>query len=154
MRTVELLLREPVQDLGVPGDVVLVAAGYARNYLLPRHMAVAATAENKRIVAKRRTAYDSEMREKAAQLEALASALEGVVIQASEKADANGHLYGSVNPARIAELLVAAGHLVVEKQVRVDAPIRKCGEHGLRIHLHEDQYASIVLKVSAEGANA
>ncbi|MFT5152062.1 MAG: large subunit ribosomal protein L9 [Planctomycetota bacterium] len=152
MKSVEVLLREPVQDLGAPGDVVIVAAGYARNYLVPRKLAVAATAENKRIVVKRRAAYDKEMVEKAAQLAALASALDGVRIVAVEKADDNGHLYGSVNAARISELLTAAGHGVAEKQVRLEQPIRKCADHDVRIHLQANEYVNITLEVKREGA--
>ncbi|MBV1889209.1 MAG: 50S ribosomal protein L9 [Proteobacteria bacterium] len=152
MKSVEILLREPVKDLGAPGDVVKVAAGYARNYLLPRHLGVAATDENKRIVVKRRAAYDKELVVQAAALDALVGALEGVKIEAVEKADTHGHLYGSVNAARIAELLVAAGHGVTEKQVRLEAPVRKVGESEVVIHLQESTDVTITLLVSPEGA--
>ena len=151
MKTVEVLLREPVEDLGAPGDIVKVAAGYARNFLVPRRLAVTATEENKRIVAKRRAEYDKEMAEKAAQLAALASALEGVAVSTEEKADATGNLYGSVNAARIVELLAAAGHGVTEKQVRLAAPIRKCGEHEVLIHVQDETNVNIKLTVTPEG---
>ncbi len=151
MPDVEVLLRETVENLGVVGDVVRVRAGYARNYLLPRRLAVEATEENKRVMAKRRAAWEAQQARFAAEVEARVAALSQAKLRTEEKADENGHLYGSVNAARIAELLRAAGYPVEDDQVRLDKPIKRCGTHRVQVHVHGEHNAEIVLDVEPEG---
>ena len=115
MARVELMLRENVRYLGKVGDVVTVAAGYARNYLIPNKLAVKATAENRRVLARKRERIDAEEAARNAELAARVAVLEGMVLETTERSDENGHLYGSVNAARVAELLKAFSDL--EKRV-------------------------------------
>src|SRR5688500_406431 len=94
---VEVLLRDNVRDLGRCGDVVKVTPGYARNFLLPRRIAVEATEDNKRAMTRRRAVLDREEAQRTAEIEARVAALSGIVVKTSGKADDEGRLYGSVN---------------------------------------------------------
>ena len=94
---VEVLLRENIATLGRCGDLVKVAPGYARNYLLPRKLAVEANADNKKAMLRRRGRLDVEEAERAAEVQARVAGLAGLVLRTSGKADESGHLYGSVN---------------------------------------------------------
>lgn len=151
MATVEVLLRETVENLGVVGDVVRVRAGYARNYLLPRRLAIEANEENKRVMAKRREVWEAQQARFAAEVEARVEALSRAKLRTEEKADENGHLFGSVNAAKIAELLRAVGYPIEETQVRLEKPIKRCGTHRVQVHVHGEHNAEIVLDVEPEG---
>lgn len=148
MANVKILLRENVQDLGLIGDVVEVAPGYARNYLLPRKLAVAATSENLRAMERRRARYDAEMAAQAATIQAKMDALGQVQLETSEKADDTGSLYGSVGTAQIAKLLEDAGFPTEEKDVRLDEPIKSVGTHEVPVHIHGDAFASVRVTVT------
>lgn len=150
MKSVEVLLRENVPSLGKCGDVVKVAAGYARNYLMPRRIAVQATDENKRVMSRRRAVLDLEEAERNAEIEARVHALSAVVVKTTEKADDTGRLYGSVSAARVAELLTAAGSATDEKAVRLDSPIKAIGDHRIKVHVHAEFFAEIRLTVDPE----
>lgn len=153
MKSTEVLLREPVEHLGIPGDVVKVASGYARNYLIPKGLAVAATEHNKREVAKRKAEYQAEMARKAEEIEALIASFSTLELRTSERADEKGNLYGSVNAARIVELLSASGKVIEERQVRLEGPIKAVGTHVVPIHIHEDKNATVTVVVEAESSN-
>lgn len=150
MKNVEVLLREDVDKLGRVGDVVHVAPGYARNYLLPRSIAVAATPENKRLMARRRERLEAEMLLRAAEFEEHAKVLDAVVLRVQMRADEQGHLYGSVNAAKVAELLARVGHDLGERAVRLDTPIKEVGEHKVRVHLFREIHGEVTLVVEAE----
>jgi large subunit ribosomal protein L9 len=147
---VEVLLRENLKNLGRCGDVVDVAPGYARNYLLPRKLAIQANEENKRAMLRRRGRLDAEEAERTKQTLARVEALVGVVLKTSGRADEGGHLYGSVNAAQIAALLSAAGHAVAEKDVRLEAPLKTVGTHSVRVHVHAETFAEVRVEVEAE----
>ena len=149
MKTVEVLLRENLEHLGRCGDVVRVKAGHARNYLLPKRLAIEATPDNRKAMERRRLRLDAEEAERAAEIETRVLVMQSVRLETSEKADENGHLYGSVNAARIAELLVQAGKQVDEKDVRLDAPIKTVGEHPARVHVHGERFADVTVEVKA-----
>lgn len=148
-RNVEVLLREHMKYLGRCGDVVMVAPGYARNFLYPRKMAMAATNENKKAMSRRRLVLDALEAKKTAEVEALVSALSGIEVETTARADEQGHLFGSVNAANILELLIAKGHAFEEKAVRLEAPIKQVGKHPVKLHVHGDHYAEIVVSVVA-----
>lgn len=154
MKSVEVLLRENVPSLGKCGDVVKVAAGYARNYLMPRRIAVQATPENKRVMARRRAVLDQEEAARNAEIEARVAALSEIAIKTTQKADDTGRLYGSVSSARVAELLTEAGTATEEKAVRLDSPIKAIGDHRIKVHVHGDYFAEIRLTVDPEEADA
>jgi large subunit ribosomal protein L9 len=151
MKNLEVLLRDDIDTLGKCGDVVRVRTGYARNYLFPHGKAVEATPENKRLMQRRRVRLDAEAAVKQAELDAFITALSGVTVTTSGKADEKGHLFGSVSAGTIRGLLEAKGFVVDEKSVRLEAPIKQVGEHKITIHVHGDRDAVITLVVAAEG---
>jgi large subunit ribosomal protein L9 len=152
MSNVEVLLRERVQSLGTCGDVVRVKSGFARNYLYPRRLAVPATEENKRMLARRTVRMAAEDAALAADLERRQARLAELELTTVERADAHGHLYGSVNAARAAELLTAAGFPCAERDIRLERPIKNVGTHPVRVHLLRETYGEFRLLVRAEGA--
>ena len=153
-RKMEVLLRESVKDLGRCGDVVQVAPGFARNYLLPRKLAIDATEDNKRAMLRRRGRLEVEESQRSAETQARVAALSGLVLKTSGKADQDGHLYGSVNAAQVAELLRAAGHACEEKDVRLETPLKAVGIHPVRVHVHGETLAEIQVEVAAEAPGA
>jgi len=148
MANVKILLRENVQDLGLIGDVVEVAPGYARNFLLPRKLAVAATSENVRAMERRRARWDAEQAARAADIQVRIDALAAAQLETTEKADETGSLYGSVGIATIARLLNEAGHPTEEKDVRLPEPIKSVGTHAVAVHVHGDQHATVQVTVN------
>lgn len=148
---VEVLLRENLKNLGKCGDVVRVPPGYARNYLIPRKLATAASDEQKRLMARRRIRLDAEEAKRDAEIEARAAKLQGIALATSSKADEGGHLYGSVSAANIVELLHKAGHgAVTEKDVRLDTPIKAVGAHTVKLHVFGDRYVDVQVVVTAD----
>ncbi len=150
MKNVKVLLRENVRDLGMIGEVVTVARGYARNYLLPHRMAVEATPENAKIMERRRARYEAELVAREADISAKIESLGRLKVTTSEKSDETGTLYGSVGAARIAELLTAAGHPTDERDVRVDEAIKSVGTYEIPVHIFGEHYAGIQLIVEAQ----
>jgi large subunit ribosomal protein L9 len=148
MKDVEVLLRERVGTLGRCGDVVKVKPGYARNYLYPLRLAVPATEENKRQLARRAKRMAAEEAALMADIEKKVAALSALTLETAEKADENGHLYGSVSAARAAEILTAAGYPCGERDVRLERPIKTAGSHEVPIHVHEETFASFTLVVN------
>lgn len=146
---IEVLLRDHVTALGECGDVVRVRTGYARNYLVPYGLATEATADNKKLMDRRRIKLDAIAVVKNAEMDAWIAKLAGVALSTTERADDQGHLFGSVNAAAIVALLAAAGHVVEEKNVRLDAPLKTTGEHTVKIHVHGERFAEIKLSVVA-----
>ena len=151
-KKVEVLLRENLKELGRCGDVVEVAPGYARNYLLPRRLALQANDENKRAMMRRRERLDAEEAANARESLARVGALSGIVLKTTGRADEAGQLFGSVNAVQIAALLATAGHTVAEKDVRLEAPLKTVGLHAVKIHVHGESYAEIRVEVAAENA--
>jgi large subunit ribosomal protein L9 len=150
MKNVTVLLRENVKDLGMIGDIVDVAPGYARNYLLPRRIAVEATADNVKSIERRKVRYLAEVAEQEAEIQAMIVSLGNLTLTTSEKADEMGTLYGSVNAATIVRLMSEAGFEVDEKKVRLAMPIKAVGSHQVPIHVHDDRLAAVTLVVEAQ----
>jgi large subunit ribosomal protein L9 len=148
-KNVEVLLRENVKTLGRCGDVVKVSPGYARNFLLPRRIAIVANEENKKAMLRRRALLDVEEAKRDAEVQKRVDSLNGIMVATKAKADEHGHLYGSVNPATIVELLARAGHRYEEKDVRME-PIKELGTHPVKIHVHGDRFAEVKVVVEAE----
>ena len=147
---IEVILKEHVEHLGRRGEVVKVAPGYARNYLLPRKLAVVANADNTRLMARRRTRLDAEEAQRTQELEVRVAALATVALRTSQKADEHGRLYGSVNAGAIVDLLRIAGFEFEEADVRLETPIKEVGSHTIRVHVHGERFAEIGLEVSAQ----
>jgi large subunit ribosomal protein L9 len=151
MKTTEVLLRENVDNLGMIGDVVRVAPGYARNFLVPRRLAVEATAENIKSMERRRARYEVEVRVREAEMAGKLEALGNLRLVTVEKADESGTLYGSVSAAAIARLLARAGHSIDERNVRLEEPIKTVGVHEVPVHVYGEHYAGIQVVVESEG---
>jgi len=153
MARVELMLRENVRYLGKVGDVVTVAAGFARNYLVPNKLAVKATDENRRVLARKRERIDAEEAARNAELAARVAVLEGMVLETTERSDENGHLYGSVNAARVAELLNEKNFEISDDNIRMERAIKESGTHEIELHLFGETSVQVTIEVTGEGEN-
>lgn len=152
MKNVSVLLRERVANLGEVGDVVKVAPGYARNFLLPRGFAIQATEDNIRAMERRRARIDAEEAERAAKIQAVVNEMGGLRVETTQRADETGTLYGSVSAVNVAELLAAAGHAISDRRIRLEAPLKSVGEHEVEVHVHGDRTAKVTVVVHAEEA--
>jgi large subunit ribosomal protein L9 len=146
----EVILREDVVNLGSRGALVKVADGYARNFLLPKRLAVAATASNKKIVEQERDAH--VRREAKAQGEAqdLARLLTNTVVRFRQRVGENNHLFGSVTAKDIADALEAQKFHIDRRKVQLDEPIRTLGEYEVTLRLHRDVSVPVKVIVEAE----
>lgn len=150
----EVILLEKVQRLGGLGDRVSVKAGYARNFLIPKGIAVAATPKNLVEFEARREELERREAEALAAAGDRATGLQGVEITVYRKAGESGRLFGSVGPADIALALAESGHEIVRQEVRMPDgdTIRQVGEYDVTIHVSADVDVSIRLKVEPEPA--
>jgi len=139
----ELLLKQNVEHLGRTGDVVEVKPGYARNYLLPRGMAVLVTKSNMAEVERARAQALAEEEARLAGLKDLGSKLADVSVTIEGKANDEGHLFGSVNVSQIAAALREKDIPVDDKMVRLENPLKEIGVYDVAIHLHADVEATI-----------
>lgn len=139
----ELLLKQTIEHLGRTGDLVDVKAGYARNYLLPRGMAVMVTKSNMAEVERARAVALAEEDARLAGLKDMASKLGDVSVTIEGKANEEGHLFGSVSVAQIAASLREKGVPVEDKQVRLENPIKEIGVYDVIVHLHADVESKI-----------
>jgi large subunit ribosomal protein L9 len=147
----ELILREDVEKLGRRGDVVKVADGYARNFLLPRGLGMAVTASNKAMIDKEKKANEARLAKEKAEFEALAGRIAALRFVAPRKVGENEVLYGSVTGADVAEFLKTKSIEIDKRRVLLDEPIKTLGEHEVKIRLHPEVQASLKLLVTKEG---
>lgn len=146
----EIILREDIDQLGTRGQMVEVADGYARNYLLPKRLAVAATAANKKIVEQERQAHlRREAKEKSGAAE-LATMLEGVSVTIAHKAGEQDQLFGSVTAKNIAEALERQNFSIDRRKIQLDDPIKQLGEYRVTIRLHREVPVEIGVNVVQE----
>jgi large subunit ribosomal protein L9 len=135
---IELLLVQPVEDLGQQGDVVRVRPGYAHNYLIPQGLATIATEHHKRMVEKHRAELDKIERARLAGLRSLADQIARLSLTIEANANNEGHLYGSVNAAEIVNALKRQNVTIAQDQVRLKGPLKELGLYTVKIHLaHE-----------------
>ena len=147
----ELMLREDVEKLGRRGDVIKVAEGYARNFLLPRQLAVPVTEANKALIARERKSHDAQVSKEKAECAAVAEKIGGLRFIAPRKVGEHDVLYGSVTSGDVAEFLKGKGIEIDKRKVLLDEPVKKLGEHDVRIKLHPEVTATLKLLVSKEG---
>ena len=147
----EVILREHVDHLGRRGEVVKVAAGYARNYLLPRKLALLATEGNKKQVERERGKFELKENEEKNVAEALAARVSGVEISIARKVGETEALYGSVTSSDIGEALAAQGVEIDRRKVHLPEPIKHLGEFDVPIKLRHDVSVTIKVKVVATG---
>jgi large subunit ribosomal protein L9 len=150
----EVILRQYVEHLGKRGDIVKVAAGYARNYLLPRKLALAATDGNKRHVERERKIMEVKEADEKAQASAIASRIEAIDVVITRRVGETDALYGSVTSADIAEYLKAKGFEIDRRKLILPEPIKTIGTHPVPLKLHRDVTITIKVQVAKEGAGA
>jgi large subunit ribosomal protein L9 len=148
----EVILRESVDKLGRRGDVVKVADGYARNYLLPRKLALPATEGNRKQIERERAKYEAKEAQEKHAAEAVADRLKGLEIVVARRVGETEALYGSVTAADIAELLHARGFDVDRRTLQLAEPLKKIGEFDVPVKLHREVVTAVRVKVVAEGS--
>ena len=146
----EVILREHVDNLGRRGEIVKVADGYARNYLLPRKLALLATDGNKKQIERERAKFDAREAEEKGMAGTLAERIAGAVVEIARRVGETEVLYGSVTSADIAEALHAKGFDLDRRKIQLHEPIKKLGEYTVPIRLHRDVSADVKVRVLAE----
>lgn len=152
MATTNVLLREDVDKLGARGEIVKVKAGYARNYLLPRKLAVEATASNIKQIEQERAALLRREAKERSTAEAQAEQLRALRLTFERKVGEHGILYGSVTTMDIAEALKEKGYEVDRRRVALREPIKETGDFTVNVRLHREVTVEIPVTVTAEGA--
>jgi large subunit ribosomal protein L9 len=150
----EVILREHVDNLGRRGEIVKVADGYARNYLLPRKLALLVTDGNKKQIERERAKFEAKETEERKVAEAMAARLATVELVIPRRVGETEALYGSVTTADVADALTAKGFDVDRRRLQLAEPIKKVSEVDVPVKLHRDVTASIKVKVVAEGKEA
>jgi large subunit ribosomal protein L9 len=147
----EVILRETVENLGRRGEIVKVADGYARNYLLPRKLALLATEGNKRHVERERKIVEARESEEKGQAEAIAARLSTVEISIARRVGETDALYGSVTSADIAEYLKVKGFEIDRRKLILPEPIKTLGTHDVPLKLHREVTVPLKVNVVKEG---
>ena len=146
----EVILREDVEKLGARGEMVKVAPGYARNFLLPRRLAVAATESNKKIVEQERQAHLRRDAKEVADATDLGKMMANLSVTISQKAGENNQLFGSVTSKDIADLLEKQGYSIERRKIILVEPIKTLGDFTVPLRLHRDVTAEITVHVTKE----
>ena len=146
----EVILKEDVPKLGNRGDVVKVAEGYGRNYLLPKKLAIKASAANKAVIDQMKaSAVRRSVREKS-DAEALGKQFEGVSLHFTRRAGENDQLFGSVTTSDVAHELEARGFNVDRRKIEVDQPMKSIGEYTIHIRLHREVSVPVKVTITKE----
>lgn len=146
----EVILREHVDNLGSRGDVVKVAAGYARNYLLPRKLALPVTEASRRQIAREREKAEARDAEERGAANSLATRMAEADISIGRRVGDNNTMYGSVTSADVAQALTAKGFEVDKRKIQLPDAIKALGEHTVPVKIHRDVTAEVKVKVVAE----
>lgn len=146
----EVILRDHVEHLGDRGEIVKVADGYARNYLLPRNLALPATDGNRKRIERERKVVETREAEERAAAQALAGRLGAIDVTVSRKVGENDQLYGSVTNADIADVLAARGVEIDRRKILLADPIKAVGETQVPVKLYRDVTAQLLVKVVKE----
>jgi large subunit ribosomal protein L9 len=151
MASTQVLLREDIDDLGARGEIVRVKAGYARNYLLPRKLAVEATASNVKQIEQERAALLKKETKERASAELQATEMGRLSLSFQRKVGEHGVLYGSVTSMDIAEALKERGYEIDRRRIRLNEAIKETGEFSVQLRLHRDVNVEIPVVVTGEG---
>ena len=146
----EVILREDIDKLGSRGEVVKVASGYARNFLIPKRLAVAATDSNKKIVEQERQAHLRKEAKQQGEAQDLSKLLNGVSVRIAQKAGENDQLFGSVTSKDVADALAAKNFTIDRRKIQLDEPIKQLGEYKIPVRLHKEVTAEITVVVAKE----
>ena len=148
----EVILREHVDNLGKRGEIVKVADGYARNYLLPRKLALPATDANRKHVERERKIVETREAQERTQAEAIAARLATIDVVITRRVGETDQLYGSVTSADIAEFLKGKGFEIDRRKLILPEPIKTLGDHQVPLKLHREVTVPLTVKVVKEGA--
>ena len=149
----EVILKEDVPQLGHRGDVVKVAEGYGRNYLLPRKLAIEATQANKSVIEQMKQAAVRRSAVEKNDAEALSKQLDGITLNFKRKAGEKDHLFGSVTSGDIAEGLTAKGFDIDRRKIQLHDPLKNLGDFDVPIKLHRDVTSRIKVVIEKEEEN-
>jgi len=147
----KVLLREDVDDLGARGEIVRVKAGYARNYLLPRKLAVEATAGNVKGIESERSALLKKEAKERASAEAQSQQMSTLDLEFRRKAGEQGALYGSVTSMDVAEALRERGYEIDRHRIHLREPLKRVGEYTVPVRLHREVTIDLRVRVAPEG---
>ncbi|MFP5228607.1 MAG: 50S ribosomal protein L9 [Acidobacteriota bacterium] len=150
----EVILREDVSNLGHRGDVVKVADGYGRNFLLPKNLAMEATAANKAVIEQMKASAVRRSAKEKAEAEQLVTQLNNVALVFERKVGEGDHLFGSVTSSDIAQELARKGFELDRRKVQLDEPLKSTGEFHVPVKLHREVTAHISVTVKGEEAAA
>ncbi len=151
MAHTKILLREDVDDLGARGEIVRVRAGYARNYLLPRKLAVEATASNVKQIEQERAALLKKEANERSTAEAQAEQMRSLVLNFERKSGEQGALYGSVTSMDIAEALKDRGYEIDRHRIHLREPLKRTGEFSVPVRLHRQVTIDLQIRIASEG---
>ena len=151
MAHTKVLLREDVDDLGARGEIVRVRAGYARNYLLPRNLAVEATAGNVKGIESERAALLKKEAKERATAEGQADQIGKLELEFKRKAGEQGALYGSVTSMDVAEALHQRGYEIDRHRIHLREPLKRVGEYTVPVRLHREVTIDLKVRVAPEG---
>jgi large subunit ribosomal protein L9 len=146
----EVILKEDVQKLGHRGDVVKVADGYGRNYLLPGKLAIEATLANRAVIAQMKESAIRKSAKEKAQSEDLARSLTNVELTFERKVGENDHLFGSVTSGDIAQQLEAKGYTIDRRKIALEDPLKQLGEFHVPVKLHRDVTAHVKVTIKSD----
>jgi large subunit ribosomal protein L9 len=146
----QVILRQDIDKVGSRGEVVKVAPGYARNFLLPKKLAVAATESNKKIVEQERQAHLRKDAKEIGEAQDLSKLLNGVTVTIMQKAGENDQLFGSVTSKDVADALALKNFTTDRRKIQLDEPIKTLGEFKVPVKLHRDVTAVVTVIVSKE----
>lgn len=146
----EVILREDIEKLGSRGQVVKVAPGYARNFLLPKRLAVAATDANKKIVEQERQAHLRKEAKLVNEAQDLAKLMLGTAVTIKQKAGEADQLFGSVTSKDIADALAAKGFTIDRRKIVLNDPIKQLGEYTVPVKLHREVSVDVSVLVAKE----
>jgi large subunit ribosomal protein L9 len=151
MAHTKVLLREDVDDLGARGEIVRVRAGYARNYLLPRNLAVEATTGNVKSIEQERAALLKKEAKERSTAEAQSERMRSLTLEFKRKAGEQGALYGSVTSMDLAEALKERGYEIDRHRIHLREPLKRLGEFNVPVRLHREVSIDLQVKVVPEG---
>ncbi len=150
----EIILKEDVENLGHRGDVVKVAQGYGRNFLLPRNLAIEATAGNKAVVEQMKNSSVRRSAKEKTDAELLVQQLDQVELNFTRKTSDSDHLFGSVTGGDIAQALESQGFQIDRRKVHLEEPLKSLGEFLVPVRLHREVTAHVKVKVEKEADEA
>lgn len=145
----KVILTDEIKNLGHRGEVVEVSAGFARNFLLPKELALPATPGNQKRLEQQKKQYDMRVEKDREKASEVAKAIEGTTLVLRKKAGEQDALYGSVTSSELAEALAAKGFKIDKRKIELEEPIKRLGTHTVHVKLHKDVTVGVQVEVLA-----